>query len=77
MEKASVEAKLNKIQDDTLVMLGKSFDQVVQQVHLFYNGPPLIGTFNATKDVCEGRLVPFDEVEALKNVTLITSAEDV
>jgi len=28
-EKASVEVELDKIQDDTLVILGESFDQVV------------------------------------------------
>jgi len=38
-EKALVEAELDKIQDDTLVMFGESFDSAVRQAHLFYNGP--------------------------------------
>jgi len=76
-EKASVEVELDKIQDDTLVMLGESFDQAVQHAHLFYNEPPPVGTFDATKDVYEGRLVPFDVLEALKNVVSWTSAEEV
>lgn len=53
-EKASMEAELDKIQVYTLVILDKSFDQVVRQVHLFYNEPPPVGTFNANKDVFEG-----------------------
>jgi len=47
-EKTSVEVELDKIQDDTLVMLSESFDQVVRQAYLFYNGLSLVGTFDAT-----------------------------
>jgi len=53
-EKASVKAELHEIQDDTSMMLGEGFDQVVRQAHLFYNGPPPVSTFDATKDVYEG-----------------------
>lgn len=49
----------------------------LQQAHLFYNGPPSVSTFDATKDVYKGWLVPFDELEALKNAMLRTSAEEV
>jgi len=76
-EKASVEAELDKIQDDVLVMLGESFDQVGRQAYLFYDGPPPIGAFDAIENVYKGRLVPFDELEALKNAVPRTLVEDV
>lgn len=66
-EKALVEAKLDKTQDDVLVMLSESFNHAVRQAYLFYNGPPTVSAFDATKNVYEGQLVPIDELEALKN----------
>lgn len=45
-KKAAVEANLDKTIDDTLVMLGQSFDQAVRQAHLLYNGPPPFGDFD-------------------------------
>jgi len=58
------------------VMVGESFDQTIKQAYLLYNGPPPMGVFDATKDVYEGRLMPFDELEALKNTTPRAPAED-
>jgi len=76
-EKASIEAEIDKIQDDTLVMLGGTFDQVVRQTRPLYNGPQPVGTFDVNIDVHEGRLVPFDELQALKNAAPGPSAKDI
>ena len=77
VDKASVEAELEKIQNETLVMLDESFNKVVRQAYLLYNEPPLVDDFEANKNIYEGRLVPFDELETLKNTKPRTSTEDV
>ena len=57
VEKEAVEADLEKTIEDTLVMLGQSFDQAVCQAHLLYNKAPPSGNFDVNMDVFEGRMV--------------------
>jgi len=64
VEKAAIEANLDKTIDDTL-MLGQSFDQAIRQAHLLYNGPPPSGDFDPNLDVFEDRMVPCEEMRAL------------
>jgi len=64
--KEEIKVDLDKTIDDTLVMLGESFDQVVRQAHLLYNGAPLSDNFDINMDVFEGRMLPCGEVEVLK-----------
>ena len=75
-EKDAVEVELDKTIDDMLVMLGQSFNQVVRQAHLLYNGPPLTGDYDNNMDVCKGRMVPVGELQALRNAAQPSPAEE-
>jgi len=68
-EKVAVEVDLDKTIDDTLMMLGQSFDQVVRQTHLLYNEPQPFGDFDVDMDIFEGRMVPCSEMQALKSTS--------
>jgi len=52
--KAVIEAELDKNIDETLVMLGESFDQALWQTHLLYGNPPPSGSFDVEMDVYDG-----------------------
>ena len=55
-EKEAVEANLDKTFKDILVMLGQSFDHVVRQAHILYNGAPLFGNFDPNMDLFSNRV---------------------
>jgi len=76
IEKVWVEIELNQLQDNTLLMLGEGFNQVVGQAHVLYKGAPPESAFDINKDVFEARLVFFHELVALRNPTLRTTVED-
>lgn len=53
--------ELDKNIDETLVMLGQSFNQVVQQAYLLYGDLLPSGRFDADMDVYKGRMSPSEE----------------
>jgi len=66
-EKMAMEADLDKTIDDTLVLLGQSFNQAIRQAHILYNGSPPSGNFHADMDVFEGWMVPCSELLTLRS----------
>jgi len=68
--KRAAEAEVLKTMEDTMVLIGQSFDLAVRQAEVLYGGPPPSGRFDQDMEVADGRLVPAaagppaDEAEA-------------
>ncbi|KAL9317950.1 hypothetical protein ACSQ67_014467 [Phaseolus vulgaris] len=56
--KKAAEAEVLKTMEDTMVLINRSFDLVVRQAAVLYDGPPPSGQFNQDMEVVDGRLVP-------------------
>jgi len=56
--KKAAEAEVLKTMEDTMVLINQSFDLVVRQAAVLYDGPPPSGQFNQDMEVVDGRLVP-------------------
>ena len=52
------EAEVLKTMEDTMVLIGQSFDLAVRQAEVLYGGPPPSGQFDQDMEVVDGRLVP-------------------
>ena len=68
--KRAAEAEVLKTMEDTMVLIGQSFDLAVRQAEVLYGGPPPSGRFDQDMEVVDGCLVPTaagppaDEAEA-------------
>jgi len=68
--KRAAETEVLKTMEDTMVLIGQSFDLAVRQAEVLYGGPPPSGQFDQDMEVVDGRLVPAvagppgDEAEA-------------
>ena len=68
--KRAAEAEVLKTMEDTMVLIGQSFDLAVRQAEVLYGGPPPSGQFDQDMEVVDGSLVPAtasppaDEAEA-------------
>ena len=68
--KKAAEAEVLKTMEDTMVLIGQSFDLAVRQAEVLYGSPPPSGQFDQDMEVVDGRLVPAaaghpaDEAEA-------------
>jgi len=68
--KKAAEAEVLKTMEDTMVLIGQSFDLAVRQAEVLYGSPPPSGQFDQDMEVVDGCLVPAaaghpaDEAEA-------------
>jgi len=56
--KRVAEAEVLKTMEDTMVLIGQSFDLAVRQAEVLYGSPPPSGQFDQDMEVVDGRLVP-------------------
>jgi len=56
--KEVADAEVLKTMEDTMVLINQSFDLVVRQAEVLYDGPPPSGRFDQEMEVVDGRLVP-------------------
>jgi len=56
--KRTDKAEVLKTMEDTMVLIGQSFDLAVRQAEVLYNDPPPSGQFDQDMEVVDGRLVP-------------------
>jgi len=56
--KRAAEAEVLKTMEDTMVLIGQSFDLAVRQAEVLYGGPPPSSQFDQDMEVVDGRLVP-------------------
>jgi len=56
--KRAAEAEVLKTMEDTMVLIGQSFDLAVRQAEVLCGSPPPSGQFDQDMEVVDGRLVP-------------------
>jgi len=66
--KKAAEAEVLKTMEDTMVLIGQSFDLAVCQAEVLYDGPPPFGQFDQDMEVVDGRLVPAAASNAILNI---------